>query len=731
MTGKYTSNDQDSPKSLINAYPFLANGGEMGALMRAFDWTSTTLGEPANWPQSLRTTLSIVLNSKFPMFLFWGEQHLCFYNDAYRPSLGNDGKHPYALGKPGADVWPEIWDFIKPLIDQVLSGQGATWNEDQFLPIYRNGQLEDVYWTFSYSPINDESGRIAGVFVTCQETTKQVLTRQRLEESQRRVLAYFEQSPVGIAIISDPDLTFRMANPFYGELVGRKPDQLVGKPLLKALPEISGQGFDQLLRNVIDTGVPYLAKEVAVDLVRNHQLETIYVDLTYQPQREADKSISGVLVVVTDVTRQVIARQKIEDAEATLRSAIELAELGTWQFDYTTGLIEYSPRLRAWHGLDPAELITPERTYRLVREVDWPRVKEALDRARIPGSDGLYDIEYTVASNPGGQERILHAQGKAYFNELGQAYKIGGTVQDVTAQRQIQLALEQQVQKRTEELEAINEELAATNEELTVANEEIAKANRGLQETNLHLSRSNQNLEQFAYIASHDLQEPLRKIQQFSDLLKTRYATSSGEELVYLERMQIAASRMSLLIKDLLAFSRISTGQVAQVPVSLASVIQVAQENLSVAICETNAHIQVDTLPTVPGDASQLGQLFQNLLSNALKFRRTDPSGGWINPQITIRAREVLAIDLPTSVKPVRQATAYYLIEVTDNGIGFEEKYADRIFQVFQRLHGRNEFAGSGVGLAICQKVVTNHGGAITATGRPGQGATFCVYLPE
>ncbi|GAB4034811.1 PAS domain-containing sensor histidine kinase [Spirosoma jeollabukense] len=731
MTGKYTSGDQNTPQSPVTIYPFLTNGGEMGALMRAFDWSGTTLGEPASWPQSLRTTLSIVLNSKFPMFLFWGEQHLCFYNDAYRPSLGNEGKHPYALGKPGADVWPETWDFIKPLIDQVLLGRGATWNEDQLLPIYRNGRLEDVYWTFSYSPVTDESGRIAGVFVTCQETTQQVLTRQRLEEGQRQVLTYFEQSPVGIAILSGSDLTFRMVNPFYGELVGRRPDQLVDKPLLKALPELNGQGFDQLLRSVIDTGEPYVAKEVAVNLVRNHELNTIYVDFTYQPQREADTSISGVLVVVTEVTQQVIARQKIEDAEATLRSAIELAELGTWQFDYTTGLIEYSPRLREWHGLEPEEVITPERAYRLVNKTDWPRVRGALAQAGTPGSTGLYDIEYTVVSSPAGQERILHAQGKAYFNELGQAYKIGGTVQDVTAQRQIQLALEQQVQKRTEELESINEELATINEELTVANEKIANVNRGLQETNLHLSRSNQNLEQFAYIASHDLQEPLRKIQQFSDLLKTRYATSEGDELVYLERMQVAASRMSLLIKDLLAFSRISTGQVAQAPVSLADVIQVAQENLSVAIDETNAHIQVTTLPTVPGDASQLSQLFQNLLSNAIKFRRIEPSGAWISPQIQISAHEVVATDLPASVKPVRQADAYYLIKVTDNGIGFEEKYTDRIFQVFQRLHGRNEFAGTGVGLAICQKVVTNHGGAITAIGRPGQGATFCVYLPE
>jgi len=146
----------------------------MGELTRQYDWSRTSLGTPDNWPQSLRTTLSIILNSKFPMFLFWGQELLCFYNDAYRPSLVNNGKHSYALGQPGVDVWPDIWATIKPLIDQVLAGGEASWSEDQLLPIYRNGQLEDVYWTFSYSPVSDESGKPAGVFVTCTETTEKV-----------------------------------------------------------------------------------------------------------------------------------------------------------------------------------------------------------------------------------------------------------------------------------------------------------------------------------------------------------------------------------------------------------------------------------------------------------------------------------------------------------------------------------------------------------------------------
>ena len=124
---------------------FLSDGGEMGSVIRSHDWSSTSIGPIEGWPQSLLTTLSIILNSNFPMFLFWGDDCICFYNDAYRPSLGNDGKHSFAIGKSAEEVWPEIWNKIKPQIDEVMSGGKATWSEDQLLPIYRNGKLEDVY----------------------------------------------------------------------------------------------------------------------------------------------------------------------------------------------------------------------------------------------------------------------------------------------------------------------------------------------------------------------------------------------------------------------------------------------------------------------------------------------------------------------------------------------------------------------------------------------------------
>lgn len=261
--------------------------------------------------------------------------------------------------------------------------------------------------------------------------------------------------------------------------------------------------------------------------------------------------------------------------------------------------------------------------------------------------------------------------------------------------------------------------------ELKVSNEQLAKLNEALTLTNQSLNRSNDNLKQFAYIASHDLQEPLRKVQQFGDLLANRYSSQLGDGITYLERMQSAASRMSTLIRDLLSYSRISVQPETLKHIPLAEVIRLVLTDLELRIKETNAHIDIGPLPTVIGDISQLGHLFQNLISNALKFHKPG-----VAPLIHIRARRISADELPATVKSSRQASLYEQIEVADNGIGFDEKYLDRIFQVFQRLHGKNEFSGTGIGLAICEKIVTNHGGVITASSQPGQGATFYIYLP-
>lgn len=311
-----------------------------------------------------------------------------------------------------------------------------------------------------------------------------------------------------------------------------------------------------------------------------------------------------------------------------------------------------------------------------------------------------------------------------YFNVLLSPYYEGNQLTgvlevctEVTQQVQISQALAAS-EKRYRELSA---ELDGQVQERTAE----------LQASIKDLQRSNENLQQFAYIASHDLQEPLRKVQSFGDLLQSQYGNQLAEGGIdHLRRIQSAASRMSTLIRDLLAFSRISTQPEAKIAISLTDLVESVLLDLEIPIAETNARVQIGPLPTVVGDWSQLRQLMQNLLSNAIKFSRSDGNGSRETPQVDISAQAVPAIDLPPHVRPARLVRQYHRIDIRDNGIGFDEKYLDRIFQIFQRLHGKNQFAGTGIGLAICEKVVANHGGAITATSQPGQGSTFSVFLP-
>ncbi|HWV99040.1 MAG TPA: ATP-binding protein [Candidatus Acidoferrum sp.] len=230
------------------------------------------------------------------------------------------------------------------------------------------------------------------------------------------------------------------------------------------------------------------------------------------------------------------------------------------------------------------------------------------------------------------------------------------------------------------------------------------------------LARSNAELEQFAFVASHDLQEPLRKIQAFGDRLKAKCAeTRSPEAQDYLERMQNAAARMRTLINDLLAFSRVIRSSEPFVPVDLGQITKEVLGDLEVRIEKSGARVEVGSLPTLDADAMQMRQLLLNLLSNALKFQAPG---------------NVPSVELKARTFNVLSGEQFCELTVQDNGIGFDEKYLDKMFAVFQRLHGRGEYEGTGVGLAVCRRIVDRHHGRIVASSRPGQGATFTVTLP-
>jgi len=230
------------------------------------------------------------------------------------------------------------------------------------------------------------------------------------------------------------------------------------------------------------------------------------------------------------------------------------------------------------------------------------------------------------------------------------------------------------------------------------------------------LARSNAELEQFAFVASHDLQEPLRKIQAFGDRLKVKCEPIKIPEIQdYLDRMQSAAARMRTLINDLLAFSRVIRSSEPFVPVDLGVVTKEVLGDLEVRIEKSGAKVEFENLPTLDADPMQMRQLMLNLLSNALKFQ---PAGAMPHIKIT-----------SSTFTPLSQETQCE-IRVQDNGIGFDEKYMDKVFAVFQRLHGRTEYEGTGVGLAVCRRIVDRHHGNITAKSQPGKGATFIITLP-
>ena len=264
----------------------------------------------------------------------------------------------------------------------------------------------------------------------------------------------------------------------------------------------------------------------------------------------------------------------------------------------------------------------------------------------------------------------------------------------------------------------INEErLAAARDQLE---ERVLERTRELNEMNTELERSNRELQDFAFVASHDLQEPLRKIQAFGDRLRTIQGPQfSDQGRDYLDRMHNAAGRMHTLINDLLMFSRVTTKAQPFIPTDLKKVATEVVSDLEARIEDTGARVEIESLPTIEADELQMRQLMQNLIANALKFGKSDEA-----PVVRVTAENVRPENGGGS------AESFVKLSVKDNGIGFDVKYLDRIFTPFQRLHGRNEYEGTGIGLAVCRKIVERHGGSLTAISAPGEGSTFIATLP-
>ena len=391
-------------------------------------------------------------------------------------------------------------------------------------------------------------------------------------------------------------------------------------------------------------------------------------------------------------------RKSTEQLSITLRSIGDAVVVADNQGDVVL-MNSVAEKLTGWSEGEAVGRNTGE-TFRIADEMTGTQLESPVQKVLREGKViGLANHTILIAKN--GTQIPIADSGAPIRNNEGDIIGVVLVFRDESEKR-----------KSARALQKAHDELEQRVEERTHA---LAKANQ-------ELEQSNRDLEQFAYIASHDLREPLRKILTFGDRLVAKCSSALGEQgLGYLERMQNASTRMQTMIDDLLSLSRITTHANPYVQVDLAEVVKGVVSDLEVGIEEMGAHVEVGDLPVINADPLQMRQLFQNLISNALKFQRKGESPVVKISGSFLKERRRIT-DLATD--------GLCQITVADNGIGFDEKDLIHIFGMFQRLHGRAEYEGTGIGLAVCKRIIDRHGGNITAKSKPGQGATFIITLP-
>lgn len=609
------------------------------------------------------------------------------------------------LGKPLFSIIPEAEAHYSPYLKSVLHTGEPVYLYDSPYTVAADGQQRiEGFLNVVYQPYRGADGTVTGVMALCSDVTEQVRARKRLEASEQQVRSLVESAPFPIGVYTGQEMRIQLANQSMIETWGKGPD-IVGKNYADVLPELDPAIYKQL-DDVYTTGIPFHATNQRVDLLMAGTLQSFYFNYSFTPLFDAAGAVYGVMNTGVDVTDLNLAKQKVEGSERNLRNIILQAPVAMCLLKGPQHLIEIANEriIELWGKPGAAVLHKP--MFEAVPEAGGQGFELLLQTVFETGTP-FQDME---------KEVMLLRQGRmetVYVNfAFEPLYESKGIISGIMA---VALDVTDQVVARRK----IEEVVAARTAELARANENLLKSNQ-------ELSRSNTNLEEFAYAASHDLKEPIRKIHFFGDRLRHTLGSRLGEEEHRLfERMEVAAKRMSSLIDDLLTYSQISLRPHSFEPVDLNQLIDLVLGDLDLEIEEKGASITVDKLFSIRGHHRQLQQAFQNLIGNALKYSRPG-----VTPHIHISCNTVLGRDSGLHLSPDEQDRTYYLVRVADNGIGFEQKDAERIFNVFTRLHGNAEFRGTGIGLSIVRKVLENHQGYIAAESSPGRGSVFRVYLP-
>lgn len=610
------------------------------------------------------------------------------------------------LGKGVFEVFPPNPDNPEDTSDKDLRASFmhvVSIGESHQLPVQRydvsnkENVFEQRYWRIANCPVKGDNGSVEFILNSVHDITHDVNSKHWEERLKplHQALNLYRQAPVPIQIFKGMDLIIELANDLTLKMWDRS-HNVIGKPFIEALPELKNTGYIEKMQEVIQTGVSKTFYETPIILHRGGKDELGYFTFDYQPYyEEGHNEPIGLLVFSNEVTEQVINREKARQSELSLDLAIEIAELGVYNVDVKSGKANYSRKLMEWFNMPESSSLMAE-LFAKVHPEDRQEVYKVIVKSMDKNAGGKHNLIFRVLHPVTNEIRYISSIGQMQYDG-DRALTVSGVMQNVTSQVLAQKEIEDEVALRTKEL---------------------AEANNAL-------IQNNRELEQFAYIASHDLQEPLRKVTTFTQLLNLKLADTSDEVKLYINKVQASIKRMSELIRDVLDFTQLNLNREGIEQVNLNHVIKDVSTELREEIESSLAQINYSSLPVIQAVPLQMKQLFSNLISNSVKFSRKG-----MKPIINIRSQRLKKNRLH-GYKGLLPDVDYYSITVEDNGIGFSPAHAERIFGIFQRLHTKNEFDGTGIGLAICRKIAQNHFGEIHANSSENDGAVFTVLLPE
>ncbi len=424
----------DLPAPQGHEQPFLAGGGELGRLIRVLPWGLTPLGSPDAWPENLRTLVRVMLSSRQPMFIAWGPERIMLYNDGYAPLCG--GKHPWALGKPFAEVWADILEAVAPIMDAAYRGVPTTMDDIQFTML-RNGYPEEAHFSFGYTPVHDDAtGNVAGMFCTCLEITAEVLAGRERQAEVERLRELFAQAPGAVGIVSGLDHVFAIANSAYLRMIGHRP--VIGNTVASALPEMAEQGFVALLDRVRASGEPFVGQAVPVglQLKPDGPIEERLLNFVYQPIKDAAGTVTGIFMEATDVSDQVRAAAKIQADNERLELALSAGNgVGTWDWDVAADRVTADARFANLYGVDPAlaEGGAPIAAFfENIHPEDFPRVEAEV--AQAIRTRKIFTSEYRLLQADGSIRRVI-AQGRCDYGADGKPSRFPGVSFDITERK--------------------------------------------------------------------------------------------------------------------------------------------------------------------------------------------------------------------------------------------------------------------------------------------------------